>query len=138
MSKRVLAILVAGIAFAGFAPASALANCSKDRPGLIRSAETLKVDIEKLDEALHEAEAPGQVIGVIHHFEEGILEFVEDLRNGSTCQVAIEEFQHFHEDIQLIYRALSDRPDLFYRNAVLGAWNRMLPSYVRFQNRLYW
>jgi hypothetical protein len=126
------------VALAFFGVASVYANCTVDRPGLIESAETLKVNIEKLDEALHEASAEAKVIQIIHHFEEGIMEFVEDLRNGEKCQAAIVTFQHFHEDIMLIYNELNTRPQLFYQKPVLSSWNRMLPSYVRFQNRLYW
>ena len=117
---------------------SAVADtCRNEIPGLIESANVLTEKFETLDEALHERNAPEKLIGIIHHFEEGVLEFVKELENGARCREAIQEFQHFHEDVQLLYRGLKERPEIFYQSKVLNAWNELLPSFVRFQNRLY-
>ena len=128
------------VALVGLVSTTAFANCTKDRPGLIKAADALTEKLEVFDEALHDQKSPNleKAIKVTHHFEEGILEFVAELKAGATCQAAITEFQHFHEDIQLIYGELKAVPEHFYQAPVLNAWNKLLPAFVRFQNRLYW
>ena len=134
IGKMVFALVAA----VGLFSTNVMADCTSDRPGLLKAADVLMEDMETFDEALHEVKAEEKIIGLVHHFEEGLLEFMEELRTGASCKQAIDEFQHFHEDIQLTYRALDARPDIFYAGNVLNTWNRLLPSFVRFQNRLYW
>lgn len=130
--KKTLAVLFC----VAFLSSSAWANCSSERPGILSASEKLANDLEKLDGALHDAKAPEAVLRLLHHFEQGVLELDKALRAGATCADAKVEFQHFHDDVQLVYRKLSEMPEIFHQTPVLGAWNGLMGSFIRLQNWL--
>lgn len=113
-------------------------SCVEVKPALKKAGDNLLEKLEIFDEALHALKVEGKLIEITHHFEEGLLDLIGDLESGGLCKEIFADFQHFHEDVQLLYAELKANPQVFYTDSVLGAWNTLLPAFVHFQNVLYY
>lgn len=107
-----------------------------NRPAVIRAAETLVERVEQFDEVLHAAQAAEPVIGKVHHFEETVMEFAEEVRTCTFVE-AEQEMRHIREDVQMLRQALLRYPRLFYQPKVQSRWNSMRMAYRYLDHAMY-
>ncbi len=110
------------------APAVAADNWY-NRPEVLRSAEVLATEVEHFDEALHDVNAPTHVIQKVHHFEETVMEFVDDIRAGASYQSSWQEFQHIRQDVASIRQEMSAHSYLLQNQKVNLEWNALRRAY---------
>ena len=108
-----------------------------NQPQVLRGAQTLAVEVEHLDEALHNVKAPAHVIQKVHHFEETVNDFVLDLQKGCTYEFALAEFAHIREDVGIIRDELYAHPGLLNNHQVWTEWNAMRRAYRYLDHALY-
>lgn len=116
---------------------AAEAGCREQRSAAYAGARAYAEHLEQFDTVLHEQGADAELTHWVHHFEEGFNDFVDVFERSTSCRDVVEEFQHFHEDVQELYQQMSRRPQLFYRPVVLQSWNKLVVDFVRVQNNLY-
>ena len=83
-------ILWLGLFVFAYGMQPALADTDFNRQEVIRAAEKLAEEVEHFDEELHLVNAPSHVIGKIHHFEETVIEFVDEARHGASYQILLD------------------------------------------------
>lgn len=104
---------------------------------VLRTAQTLAVEVEHLDESLHDVKAPAHVIQKVHHFEETVNDFVMDIQAGASYQHALEEFSHIRLDVDEIRQELYAHPYLLQNAKVWTEWNAMRRAYRNLDHALY-
>lgn len=100
-----------------------------NRAEVIRSADSLASEVEHLDEALHAINAPTALIQKVHHFEETVFEFADEVRAGCTYAFANEEMNHIRQDVQSIRLDFDRYPYLLNNIKVANEWRMMRRAY---------
>lgn len=108
-----------------------------NRPEVIRAGEKLAVEIEHLDEALHNVNAPAHVIQKVHHFETTANDFVEELRLGCTTNEAWDEYQHIRLDYTEIRNEFYAHPYLLNNYQVNTEWRALRSAYRWLDHAMY-
>src|SRR5690606_37501530 len=99
-----------------------------NRAQVIRAADTLQQEVEIFDEALHEINAPHDLIELVHHYEETVGEFVY-LAQSASYQEAQAEMSHIRQDIGLIRNKLSQYSWVLNYPTVTTEWRHVRTAY---------
>lgn len=113
------------------------ANAWQNRPNVIRAAQVLEEEVEHFDTSLHNIHAPNDLIAVVHHFEETVMEFLEEVRNGCSYQFAQSEMNHIRQDVGLIRQKLSIYPSVLHNPAVSREWQHMRTAYRNLDHQMF-
>ena len=131
--KLALGALALGYAVLAASPALAWNN----RPGVLRAAEILADEIERLDTALHTIHAPPSIIAKVHHFEETATEFANDVRGGASYQHAYAEMQHIRQDVGLVRDEFALYPHLLRDRVVEQEWRHVRTAYRNLDHQMF-
>lgn len=115
-----------------FSSSAALADVWwPSRDLVLQRTEALAGQVEQLDEHLHELNAPEELIGVVHHFEETVLTALEEF-TYLPYQEARSEAQHIREDVLLVGEQLMAVRFLESQKAV-DHWNGVVGAYLQLE-----
>jgi hypothetical protein len=118
-TNRNVLTLIVGYAALAATPAHAWNN----RPGVLRAAETLAAEVERLDTALHTINAPqSRHRQNASTSKETVTEFATEVRQGASYQHAYGEMQHIRQDVALIRDELALYPYLLQNPTVEIEW----------------
>lgn len=134
--KRISSLYIAAFALAlvGFT-GQAKAEW-QNRPQVIRSAETLRDEVEHFDEAMHQGGAPAHFIEKVHHFEETVMEFAQMVRTCSY-QEAYQEMNHIRQDIQMLRSEFNAHPQLLQNFQIYTEWNHVRTAYRYLDHEMF-
>lgn len=107
-----------------------------NRAQVIRTAEVLGEEVERFDEALHEVNAPADLIEITHHFEETSWEFQEIARRGSF-QEAQAEMAHIRQDVGLMRDKLARYPWVLNYPTVATEWRHVRTAYRQLDHQMF-
>jgi len=108
-----------------------------NRPNVIRAADVLAEEVEHFDTSLHNISAPQHVIAKVHHFEETVTEFVNEVRAGMSYQEATQEMNHIRQDVGLIRDELYAHPQLLQNPIVNREWRHMRTAYRNLDHQMF-
>lgn len=133
MKNMVKGLLLAVVTIGSFAVAEPI---WENRPNVVRAAETLAQEVEALDTALHNVTAPDHIIQKVHHFEETVTEFAEDVRT-MPYQEAVQEMSHIRQDVDTLRQELSAHPQLLQNPAINNEWRHVRSAYRNLDHQMF-
>lgn len=118
--------------------AAAPANAWQNRPNVVRAAQVLASEVERFDEALHNIQAPTDLIQTVHHFEETVMEFAQETQT-CTYQMAQQEMNHIRQDVGLIRNKIAQYPYVLNHYLVAQEWQHVRSAYRNLDHQMfYW
>jgi len=100
------------------------------RQHVLEAAESLDKAIEGFDDVLHKITAPKHVTDKVHHADESIEDFVEELDRGQmNLDEAKAEFQHIKLDLDSVSKELDEHPELLRTFESRSHWRRVRRAY---------
>ena len=107
-----------------------------NRPNVVRAADTLAQEVESFDTALHKVTAPDHIIQKVHHFEETVTAFAEDVRK-MPYQEAVHEMIHIREDVETLRQELSAHSQLLQNPAIDTEWRHVRSAYRNLDHQMF-
>lgn len=100
------------------------------RRDILRAAEGLDRAIEGFDNVLHALAAPKHVTDKVHHADESIETFVEELDRGDLSLAEAEaEFNHIKQDLDAIAKELDEHPEILRTFQSRSQWRSVRRAY---------
>jgi hypothetical protein len=131
-----LSLAVATLAIALWANTSSADNWL-NRQNVIRAANELAEGIEHLDTELHAVQAPNDLIQIVHHYEETITEFVDEVTRGISYQEASFEMNHIRQDYGLLRDKLYQYPQYLQRPAIAMEFRHVRSAYRALDHEMF-
>lgn len=98
------------------------------RDAVVQAVDVLQQEIEIFDEALHNVNAPADLIEIVHHIEETAAELAEISRFAPRGEVAAEA-AHLDADFELVRQKFNQYLFLRLDRNTRTAWQRTRAAY---------